>query len=213
MTRPTKISNWTGDKDKLAEYIRDVDNDLKQLYAKFHSFLSLNSLEVGASNTYASLGASGDLLFVGSGSGLPYGEIYVNDNTTSDTVATATNSQVTRFDTNGVYNSMTPDHTNDHITIVKAGIYLCATSIAFSGDGSVQWAFSAYKNNGNTEFANIHADRKLGAAGDVGSASMSGLIDLAVGDTIEVWMMHTAGVNKDIIIRDCTLSLIQVGGT
>jgi hypothetical protein len=37
--------------------------------------------------------------------------------------------QVTAFDTNGASNLMTPDHTNDHITVIAPGDYLCAVSI------------------------------------------------------------------------------------
>jgi len=166
----------------------------------------------GGTTNYVQISSTGDVVFVGA-AGLAFGEIYVQGNSTADTVATATNTQVTRFDTNGVSNNMTPDHTNDHITVTKAGMYLCTISFSFSGSGSVDWTFSLYKNNGNTEFPNVHTNRKLGAAGDVGSASMSGIVDLAVNDTIELWMQHAAGVNKDITMQDCTLSLIQIGGT
>ena len=108
---------------------------------------------------------------------------------------------------------MTPDHTNDHITVTKAGMYLCTISTSFSGDPSIEWEFGLYKNNGATLFANVHCKRKLGGGGDVGSISLSGIVDLAVNDTIELWMQHAAGSDKAITIVDCTMSLTQIGGT
>ena len=156
---------------------------------------------------------AGDLYFTGEDSGLPFGEVWVESNSTADTVATATSTQMLRFDTNGESNDATPDHTNDHITIGKAGKYLVTVSISFSGDPSVDWTFGLFKNNGATSFLNVHCNRKLGSGGDIGSASMSGICDFASSDTVELWMQHGAGVNKDIIVQDCTLSIVHLGGT
>jgi hypothetical protein len=204
-----------GNATPASKLMVDGSSDEIQCIVQAHSTQTANIVEIqdSSANVHLSVSGGGDLLFVSDGSGLAFAEIYVQNNTTADTVAAATNSQVLRFAVNGVSNNMTPDHTNDHITVTKAGMYLCSISLAFSGDGSVDWSFSLYKNNGATEFPNVHTDRKLGAAGDIGSASMSGIVDLAVNDTIELWMQHAEGVNKDITIRDCTMSLVQIGGT
>jgi hypothetical protein len=42
--------------------------------------------------------------------------------------------------------------------------------------------------------------------------TLSGIIDLAVNDTIEVWIWNNTNAD-DIIIDDINLSLIQCGGT
>jgi hypothetical protein len=42
--------------------------------------------------------------------------------------------------------------------------------------------------------------------------TLSGIIDLAVNDTIEVWIWNNTNAD-DIIIDDINLSLVQVGGT
>ena len=76
---------------------------------------------------------------------------------------------------------------------------------------SVDWTFKIYINNGDTGFDNVHCNRKLGAGGDIGSASLSGICDFSASDTVELWMIHSAGVNKDITIQDCTLSVIKLG--
>jgi len=164
------------------------------------------------SSSFNDFFVGGDIIMTDDGGGLCFGEIYVEGNSTADTVATATNTQMNRFDTNGEFNNTTPQHTSDHIIIDKAGKYLVTISISFSGDPSVDWAFSLYKNNGATQYANVHCNRKLGAGGDIGSASMSGICDFAATDTVELWMQHAAGVNKDITVQDCTMSVVQVGG-
>ena len=74
----------------------------------------------------------GDLLLTGGGN--TYGEIWVEGNATADTVATATNTQVTRFTNNGEKNNTSPSHTSDHIEITTAGNYMVNVSVSFSGD-------------------------------------------------------------------------------
>lgn len=160
-----------------------------------------------------------DTYWTGAGSGLPYGEIYAADANNTLTITTtgkANKVQITSFTANGVSNLMTPDHTNDHITITKAGVYKCNMSMhleSVGGGGADNYGYSVYKNNGATEFANLHGQRDLsGGGGDEGSVSVSGLIDLAVNDTIEVWIWNNTNADN-IIIDDINLSLVQVGGT
>jgi len=140
-----------------------------------------------------------------------FGEIWVMANATADTIATATNAQVTRFANNGESLNSTPDHTNDHIIVGLTGRYKVTVSISFKGDASVEWDFRLYTNNGTTAFSNVHCDRKLGSGGDVGSAGMSGICSFNDGDTVEVWMKHEAGVNKAITVEDITLSIHYLG--
>jgi hypothetical protein len=159
----------------------------------------------------------GDMRFSGSGTGLPYGEIYAYDSNTTITITAsgiANKVQVTAFDTNGASNQMTPDHTNDHITVTKAGVYLCTVSISAESVGGAAYeiGFSVFKNNGATQFQNLHVHRNLsGAGGDTGSLSMTGLITLAANDTVEVWTYNETNTSN-IIVDDITLSLVQVGG-
>ena len=218
MTRPTKISNYQAKKDNIPEYIRDLDNDLKQLYAKFSTFLTLNSLTVGTTNTNASIGAAGDILFVGEGSGLAFGEIYVSDNTTATDflgLGVANKIQFVHFNVNGLSNNMIPDNAQDHITLTKAGKYFVSVSITVTSPGgnTDDMGASLWKANGTVEFSNVHAHRKLsGGSGDLGSFSLSGIIDGAVGDTLEIWLWNEDDADS-ITLSDVTLSVIQVGGT
>jgi hypothetical protein len=160
---------------------------------------------------------TGDLLFTASGGGLAFGEMYVFENASETVIAVAgTYVQFVYFDTNGLSNNSTPDHTNDHITITKSGIYFISVSSHIesvaAGTADVI-ALEIRKNNGATRFLNIHAQRKLsGGGGDLGSISMSGLADLSVNDTIELWVANET-TNKNIIIAESNMTLIQIGGT
>jgi hypothetical protein len=168
-----------------------------------------------------SLGAAGqaDVLIVAASGGAGiYAEISASD--ASDTIAIGSSGQankvqVTTFNTNGNSNDMTPDHTNDHITCDVAGDYVCSVNItAESVPGAgYQVGFSVYKNNGATEFVNVHAHHDFtGGGGDTDSISMSGNITLAVNDTIELWVWNETSTSN-VIIDDVTLHLeIAQGG-
>jgi hypothetical protein len=138
----------------------------------------------------------------------------VADTITISGTGQANKVQVTSFDTNGPSKNMTPDHTNDHITVDKAGLYLCTISIAAESAAGAGFkaGFSLWKNNGTTEFGNLHAHRNLsGGGGDFGSITMSGIVQLEVGDTIEIWTWNETNT-VDIVVDDITLSLLQIGG-
>ncbi len=172
-----------------------------------------DTLDVGGDTTF-----NGDVTFTGAGKGLPYADLYVQDNTTPTVITTAGKAnkvQLTIFDTNGLSNNATPDHTNDHITIVKAGVYFVSIDITASGVGGDQdkFGFSLYKNNGATEFPNVHSHETMaGGVGDINDLNMSGIVDLAVDDTIEIWLWNEDDTDN-ILIDDVSLNLMQLGGT
>ncbi len=177
-----------------------------------------NGIKLGNDTTnYTHVSSTGDVVFVGS-SGLAFGEIYTYDSGTTITISTAgiaNKVQITSFDTNGASNNATADHTNDHITITKAGKYLATVSLSAEtagAGGSDEFGFGLFRNNGTAEFQNVHSHRELsGGGGDTGSVSMSGIVDLAVDDTIEVWCWNEDSTDN-LVVDDITLTLIQVGG-
>lgn len=167
---------------------------------------------------YAQFSATGDLIFTGT-SGLVFGEIYANDVADTITITTAGQAnkvQITSFAVDGLTNNMTASNANDDITVLVAGMYFCSVSVTLSsagGGGADDIGFAVYKNNGTSEFTNLHGHRKLaGGGGDRGSATMSGIVDLAVNDTIEVWIWNEDSTDN-VVVDDITLSLTMVGGT
>lgn len=178
-------------------------------------FQVVGDTKLGDDNTnYVEIGTTGDTVFVGS-SGLSFGGISVKDNAVTMTLNSAARVQVTVFDTNNSSNNTTPDHTNDHITVTKAGKYLITVSIAVQNNAaqSHKVEFSLWKNNGATEYTNIHAHRSLsGGSTDVGSISLSGIVDVSASDTLEIWADTDAAADRSVTVEDITLSVFQIGG-
>ncbi len=170
------------------------------------------SLGDGGATNYTEFSATGDQVFVGT-AGLPFAEIYARDNTTTTSTST-TKTQILIFDINGEFNNMTPDHTNDHITVVKAGKYKIDASISLKNSSGSAHVISLemYKNDGTVVFNNIHAGRTLGTGSDVGNLTMSGIVDLAVDDTIEIWITSDSASARTVTVEDINFCAIQTGG-
>jgi len=197
------------------------------IYSQADTFLDIfadgavriGNSSAGAPTTYMGIEPDGGVVFVGTGAGLAFADIYATD--ASDTITFAltgkvNKEQITSFTANGVSNNMTPDHSSDHITVVKAGMYLCKVSIhavSVGAGGADNYGYSVFKNGGTVEFSNLHGQRDLaGGGGDEGSMTLSGIIDLAVSDTIEVWVWNNTN-DDSIVIDDINLALVQIGGT
>lgn len=164
------------------------------------------------------ISGTGDSHYVGT-AGMPFGDIHgfdENDTIAIGGIGIANKAQITSFDTDTAENNTDADHTNDHIQITIAGFYYCSVSIhmeSAGGGAADEFGFGVYKNNGDTLFENLHGHRKLaGGGGDVGAVTLSGIVDLAVNDTIEVWCWNEDSAD-DVVIDDITLSLFQIGGT
>ncbi|MDB4726359.1 TNF domain-containing protein, partial [bacterium] len=121
------------------------------------------------------------------------------------------------FTANGESNGdVTPDYTNDHITVGKAGMYHVYMGISFAGAGvSNEYDFHVFTNNGANDFPQISAHRNSSSSAQDGNCSACGLLDLSANDTVEVWVKRTDGgaVSKTITIKAIQLTLMQVGGT
>ena len=166
-----------------------------------------------ASPTFTGTVTLPDVLF-GSGGGLACGEIWVKDNVNVTTLNSASKVQFVHFDNNGATNNMTPDHTSDHITIDHDGLYYVHVTIAVENAAAQAHTINIglFKNNGVTQFDNIHNHRNLAAGGgDRGSMSMAGIISPSATDTIELWVNTDAAANRDVIMEDVNMSIIQIG--
>lgn len=142
-----------------------------------------------------------------------YGGIHTHANTTNTVMAAQdTWYQYLYFGTNDAALGMTPDHTNDHITIGTTGIYLAIVNVSFSGSNSTTIEGQLFVNNGATAKDNVHFERTLGVAGAIGASAASGVVSLTVGDTVEFWVSRTTGgaVNKNFLGRDATITLVRL---
>lgn len=174
-------------------------------------------VDAGKTQLDGDVDISGDLVFDGGdGTGMAFGSIYYGG-AGFDTALAAqdTDYQVLGFDTNGVSNNTTPDHTNDHITVTNAGIYLIHYSISSRSATSNNFEFEVKYNNGATDLANCHTNRVTTTAGRLGVSSVSCMGDIPASATLEVWVRRTDGgaVSKTITIEHITFNALQIGGT
>jgi len=210
-------TNAIGGTDSVIAWLADGGN-----FKHRYDYSATSRLEFGAGDD-SSIGYDGDDLIIKSddvGTGgillnsLPYGEIYINDNTTATTLAAQdTWYQVTTFGYNGHSHRATPDHTNDHITILTDGKYMVNVSFSCQSAQSNAYYFEVYKNNGATGHSNLENERQTGVANKPGSVSISGIADFTAGDTIELWVKRTDGgaVSKSITLTHGSLSLFRIG--
>lgn len=169
----------------------------------------------GLFNNLLKISAAGLLNFALGGGGLHICDMYVQDNAVATTFGDsgkANKSQITIFGVDGQSNgSMTPDHINDHITLSQTGLYIALIfmSVSTSEGGSDDYGFSLWKNNGATEFPNVHTHRQFsGGGGDRGSIGLGGVIAGTAGDTIEPWAWNENNT-ESLVIDDITLILLQ----
>ena len=143
-----------------------------------------------------------------------FAEIYVADATASQAIATGTTyTKLTTFTTNGQSSNCTSDATNDKITVTKTGRYLVTCSInASSGTANSTFKFAAFLNG--VEQSNIHAHRKYAAAGDNGSCSISGIIDVTTANwDLDIRARHDVGSSVDLTTTYMNLKVIYLGET
>jgi len=210
--RESSVTFDSGSDDPILDWVTDG-----YLRVANGTFTVSEKLIVGTSTAHnLNVSQSGAAVFAGSKAGFVYTEISTVSNKTETAIAASdTPVQIVTFGANGDSLNATPDHTNDHITIVKPGCYFVAVSATInSGAGAAsKFEMTVQKNNGNAEVGALHCNRNLAGGGGVaGVISMSGLAPgLVANDTIEVWIENETNT-VNYVIEDITLTLFQVGG-
>jgi len=162
---------------------------------------------------YTEIEESGNVVFVGT-AGLPFAEIYLHDESTAQSIATgATYTKFTGWTTNGQSNNCTSDAANDKITITKPGRYkIDGTLSGSSGTANVVFLGSVFWNG--IEQNQIHWNRKFSTAGDVGSVSFNGIVDVtSVPTDIDLRLRHDAGAAVNFTANYGNIDAMQIGGT
>jgi hypothetical protein len=158
--------------------------------------------------------ALGDVNYT-AGGGAAFGEIYVFDTATAISVATAgVDYKINTWRNNGASKDCTPDATNNNITITRAGVYMCNVSAVVKSVGAPTQTIglNVKLNSGVTTASNMHAHRLLAGGGlDTGSVSLSGLLTVVVGDTVELWIANDS-TTDNLIVEDANMTVHQVGG-
>ncbi len=141
-----------------------------------------------------------------------YGEISVDTNESVTELSVGAYTQITDFANDGWSNKVTPDYTQNHLTIIETGIYSAEFCVHVENDASQSHTIgvSVFAQNGTEEFTNIHTHVKLtGGVGDVESISGCGLIELIAGETIELWAVSDSTPALGVVFTDITFYVIK----
>lgn len=153
--------------------------------------------------------ASGDVVFTGAGSGLPYGCISGLAETVTCTDQ-STYYQVT-FDTAGPSNLTTISIANEEITVLKTGIYVIAVTACFHSGVSHDFELLVKKNDGATPLE-PHLFQTTAVANQVENTAGSCIVSLTANDRIELFVRCTDAAGQDAIFDHVSLTCAMVGG-
>jgi len=139
-----------------------------------------------------------------------YAVIQNVNNATAQTIATgATPTKITNFTKNGLSSNCTADFTNNKITVTKTGRYdVTATTNFQSGTGNVVFWATVYVN-GVAQDGNLN--RKIATSGDVGSATLTDIVNVSAGQDIDVRIRHNNGADVDVTMTYATIKVVYVG--
>jgi hypothetical protein len=180
------------------------------------SFRLDKGLFVGDGTNDVEIEGDGDINFV-AGAGLQFGEICYHDGGFNVVLAAQdTDYQVVGFNIDGESNGdVTPDQTNDHITIGKAGRYLITYSVSSRSATSNTYEFHLMYNNGGTDLTCSYTHNTIPVANKLNNSAITTIADLPASATVELWVRRSDGgaVSKTLTIERVNLTVTQVGGT
>lgn len=140
-----------------------------------------------------------------------YGGIHVHDASTAQSIAQGTTYiKVTAFTDNNPSKHVTSDAANDKITFLFSGTYLISGSFSFmTGTNNVEVKGSAFLED--VEQDSVHFTRKIGTAGDVGSASFVGILTVTAGDDLDFRVRHDYAGAVNLTFSYANLSVAYLG--
>lgn len=146
-----------------------------------------------------------------------YGLLYTEDGDTSSPEAsqtsTGTMALLTTWRANGASSGTSVDHTADKIVVDNGGVYQIELAVSFSGDANSTYECEIYHDNVSASptptATGFKLVRKLGVGGDVGSASLIGLVEMDAGDGVMIYMRSTDG-GTEFLTHNAQLMVTQI---
>lgn len=136
-----------------------------------------------------------------------YGEIYVAAGSTAQTLTSAnTFYKVSSFTTNGLSNGMTPDASNDKITVDVAGDYLVQFFITFTDSNNRTFSFRCYNETTAAPYSNTVV-KSHSHSTDPMFIAVSAFIHADAGDDIIV-QAACGTASTDITVSDANLAML-----
>jgi hypothetical protein len=136
-----------------------------------------------------------------------YTSIKTVDGTTAQTGISTAPTLLTQWDTNGISDRLTPDHTTDSITVDIDGVYDIDCFVSFAGSGTTTFEIHL-RVDGVEQDEGMH--RKIGTGGDVGSAGFGGQVSLTAGQVLTAWI-EADGSSKSVTVADGQFKVKQIG--
>jgi hypothetical protein len=173
---------------------------------------SADQLFLGGLTTGLRVDKGGDTIFVGSGAGLPYGEIYIDNGHTTQTLTTSF-AKVTAFNdadhgVNGLSNLMTSDKANSKITITTAGVY--KVHAVFSGQSTkVSVVYMAIFVDG-VEQNNVEAEVNTVENGFL-QLCADGILSIAVNKDVDMRLKYSGAEATVVTCSHVNLNLVMIG--
>jgi hypothetical protein len=164
-----------------------------------------------STGAFTTLSATGDLTFIGDGSGLPYGGMYQDEVPTTISVTAAAVPYVVTGMSTGQVNAVTFQNAKE-LLIANAGRWHITWSCSFkctpAGNNNIEGAIGiddAPQTNGT-------AHRYISTPTDTGAMGGNAILDLAASKRVSIMLTNETDAD-DIIVEHASLSAVMVGGT
>lgn len=136
-----------------------------------------------------------------------WGQIGVDEGSTTQALTAATFAKVSQFDENGQSKNTTPDHANDKITITNAGLYVVAFSLSATTGAAADLDAAIYWNGSITK---IRGEATSASGTAIVCVSASGVLNVTTGATdLELWARSS--VTNSLGVTQGVLSCYRIG--
>ena len=155
-----------------------------------------------------------DLIFSGSGNGLSYGSMYMEDASVAVTLTDINTAYpIASGFTGGLENNATFQNSKE-IKIVKAGVYKIDWSLSMSVNNSDQTIEAliiagAAGTTDQDQTANATRAKENGVLYSLGG---SGLVTCAVGDLIRLGVANESAAGSVVTVSHVNVTIVQIGG-
>lgn len=141
---------------------------------------------------------------------LPYGIMSVQAGSTGEGTVDGTPRILTAWNTNGLSNETTVDHTADSILVGQAGSYKVDSSLSFSGSGSSTADLELYVYDDSATSwgaSGFSLSQRLESASDVESVSINGIVQLDASDGVAIYQSSTGSA---LTIKEAQLTIHRI---
>ena len=134
------------------------------------------------------------------------GGIIITDGATPQTGITDTPVKLEGFTRNTHHHGIDGEHQNNRILITHGGDHLITAQMSFSGTVVQLVTIEVYMND---EPTGVKTERKLGTGGDVGSASITGIIHIEDNSEIDL-RVNSSGPTIEITPTQVQFNMISL---